>query len=45
MLNKRNLPEEQKGCRRGIHGTKDHLLIDKIVLKDCKKKHTNLSMA
>ena len=39
------LPEEQKGCRRGSRGTKDQQLIDKAVLKDCKKSHTNLSMA
>ena len=39
------LPEEQKGCRRGSRGTKDQLLIDKMVLKDCRKRHTNLSMA
>ena len=39
------LPEEQKGCKRGSRGTKDPLLIDKMVLKDCKKRHTNLSMA
>ena len=39
------LPEEQKRCRRGSHGTKDQLLIDKSVLKDCKKRHTNLSVA
>ena len=39
------LPEEQKGCRRGIRGTKDQLLTDKNVLKDCKKRYTNLSMA
>ena len=31
--------------QRGSHGTKDQLLIDKAVLKDCKKRHTNLSMA
>ena len=37
------LPEEQKGCKRGSRGTKDQLLIDKKVLKDCKKRHTNLS--
>lgn len=37
------LPEEQKGCKRGSRGTKDQLLIDKTVLKDCKKRHTNLS--
>ena len=36
---------EQKGCKRGNRGTKDQLLIDKTVLKDCKKRHTNLSMA
>ena len=39
------LPEEQKGCRRGRRGTKDQLLINKTVLKDSKKRHTNLSMA
>ena len=39
------LPEEQKGCKRGSCGTKDQLSIDKTVLKDCKKRHTNLSMA
>ena len=39
------LPEEQKGCKRASRGTKDQLLIDKMVLKDCKKRHTNLSMA
>ena len=39
------LPDEQKGCKRGSRGTKDQLLIDKTVLKDCKERHTNLSMA
>ena len=39
------LPEEQKECKRGSHGTKDQLLIDKTVLKDCRKRHTNLYMA
>ena len=39
------LLEEQKGCGRGSRGTKDQLLIDKTVLKDCKKKHISLSMA
>ena len=38
------LPEEQKGCRRNSRGTKDQLLIDKMVLNDCKKRHTNLVM-
>ena len=39
------LPEEQKRCKRGSRGTKDQLLIDKSVLKNCRKRHTNLSMA
>ena len=39
------LPEEQKRCKRGSRGTKDQVSIDKTVLKDCKKRHTNLSMA
>ena len=39
------LPVEQKGCRRKSRGTKDQLLIDKMVLVDCKRKHKNLAMA
>ena len=39
------LPEEQKGCKRGSRGTKDQLLIDKTVMRDCKKRHTNLAMS
>ena len=39
------LPEEQKGCERGSPGTKAQLLIDMRVLKDSKKRRTNLSMA
>ena len=38
------LPEEQMSCRRKSRGTKDQLLIDKIILKDCKKRRTNLAM-
>ena len=30
---------------RGGSGTKDQLSTDKTVLEDCKKRHTNLSMA
>ena len=37
--------EEQKGCRRGYRGTKDHLMLDKIILKHCKARKTNLAMA
>lgn len=39
------LLEEQKWCRRRSRGTKDQLLIDKAILKDCKRRHTNLAMA
>ena len=39
------LLEGQKGCKRGSPGTKDQLLIDMTVLKDSKKRRTNLSMA
>jgi len=39
------LPDEQKGCRRKTQGTKDQLLIDKMVLKNCRRRHTNLNMA
>ena len=35
------LPNEQKGCRKGSRGTKDQL----IILKNCKKRLTNLNMA
>ena len=36
------LPEEQKGYRTGSRGTKDQLLIDKMVLKDCRKTHQSI---
>ena len=39
------LPEKQKGRRRRSRGTKDQLLIDKAILKDCKRRHTNLARA
>ena len=39
------LPSEQNGCHKGSRGTKDQLLIDKTVLRDCKKRYTNLAMA
>ena len=39
------LPMEQKGCRRKSRGTKDQLLIDKMILNDCRKGHKNLAMA
>ena len=39
------LPWEQKGCRKGSRGTKDQLLIDKMILKNCKKRLTSLAVA
>ena len=44
MENKNLLAEEQKGCRRKSRGTKDRLLIDKAILKNCRKRRTNLAM-
>ena len=38
------LPEEQKGCRRNSRGTKDQLLIDKAVMKNCRRRKVGLSM-
>ena len=38
-------PEEQKGCKKRSRGTKDQLIIDKAVLKDCRSRKTNLAMA
>ena len=39
------LPVEQKGCWKKRRGIKDQLLIDKMILHDCRKRHTNLGMA
>lgn len=38
-------PGEQSGYRSGSRATKHQFLIDKAVLKDWKKKNTNLIMA
>ena len=32
--------EEQKGCKERSRGTKDQLIIDKAVLKDCRSRKT-----
>ena len=39
-----SLPWEQKGCRKGSPGTKDQLLIDKMIVKDCKKRLRSLQL-
>ena len=41
---KKLLPVEQKGCRKHSRGTKDHLLVDKLVMDTAKIKHRNLFM-
>ena len=38
------LPEGQKGCRRNSRCTKDELIIDKAVMKNCKRRKIGLSM-
>ena len=44
LSNNNLLQWEQKGCAKSSRGTKDHLLLDKAIMKDCKGRHTNLSM-
>ena len=39
------LADEQKGCRKRSQGAKDQLLVDKAILKNCRRKMPNLSMA
>ena len=39
------LPEEQRGCVRNSYGSKDHLLINKMIIENCKKMKKNLSMS
>ena len=39
------LVDEQKGCRRKSRGTKDQLLIDKMVMRSCKRRLCGLGMA
>ena len=36
------LPTEQKGCKRGNYGYKDQLLINKMILENCKRNERNL---
>ena len=44
LENQKLLPEEQKDCRRRSRSTKDQLLIDKVVIKNRKRRKTNLIM-
>ena len=45
ILNKGNSFQKKKKMPWKSRGTKDQLLIDKTFLKDCKKRHTNSSVA
>ena len=45
LLKNNILPYEQKGCIKGARGTKDQLMIDKMVLKEVKKFQKNVSIA
>ena len=38
------IPEEQKGCKRNSRGCKEQLLIDKLVMKHCKRTRKDLYM-
>ena len=38
------IPWEQKGCKRKSRGTKDHLLVDKMIMRHARRKHRNLRM-
>ena len=38
------IPKEQKGGRRKCKGTKDHLLVDKMIMKNAKSQRKSLSM-
>ena len=43
--NENLLLEERKGCKHASRGTKNQLLIDKAVIRNCKRRKTNLNMA
>ena len=38
------LNEEQKGCKKGARGTNDLIFIDKMVLKEAKRRRKNLAI-
>ena len=45
LLDNQLLPEEQKGARKELRGTKDQLLIDKTILKEVKRLKKNVVMS
>ena len=38
-------PKEQKGCRRGSYGSKDQLLVNRMILESCHRGRRNMSTA
>ena len=40
-----DIPEERRACKRNSRGTKYQVLLDKAVLRDCKRRISNLAMA
>ena len=45
MDERKLFPDEQEGCKGKARGTKDHLPFDKTIIKNCKRRHANLSIA
>ena len=45
LENKDLLPVEQKGGRKGSRGTKYQFLIDKMIIRNSKRRQPNLAMA
>ena len=45
MEREKLLLDEQKGSRRQSKGTRNHLMINKTVIKNCKRRMRNLSVA
>ena len=39
------IPEGQEGCKKRSRGTKNHIIIDEVILKQCTSRKTNLTMA
>ena len=37
------LPTEQKGCKRDSYGCKYQLLVNKMIMEDCKAREKNLA--
>ena len=35
------MASEQKGCQQGFFGAKDHHLINRLLIEDCKARHKN----